>query len=260
MNLWVDSHCHIQGLDEGDGVRTAAAIVDRAVRAGVSRIVCVGTDLASSRRAVELAGTRPEVWATVGLHPHDASRLEEEWESLARLAESPRVVAIGETGFDFHYLHSGEEPQSEAFRRHIRLASALGLALVVHTREAWDRTFETLEDEGVPERTVIHCFTGGPAEAERAVALGAHVSFSGIVTFPKADDVRAAAAAMAAHPDRVLIETDSPFLTPVPHRGKVNEPMHVPLVGEAVAVAMGLTAETLSNVVGANSEAVFGLS
>ena len=137
-------------------------------------------------RAVELAGTRPEAWASVGLHPHDASRLEEEWESLVRLAESPRVVAIGETGFDFHYRHSDEESQSEAFRRHIRLASALGLALVVHTREAWDRTFETLEDEGVPARTVIHCFTGGPTEAERRQRLwGPMFPSAGSLRFPR---------------------------------------------------------------------------
>lgn len=257
MNLWVDTHCHIQGLDESEG--DAAAIVDRAVGAGVPQMVCVGTDAASSRRAVELAGERPEVWATVGLHPHDASRLDEEWDALARLAESPRVVAIGETGFDLHYRHSDEASQSRAFRRQIRLAKAQGLALVVHTRDAWDRTFEVLVDEGVPERTVIHCFTGGPAEAERAVALGAYISFSGIVTFSKADDVRAAATVMATHLDRVLVETDSPFLTPVPHRGKVNEPMHVPLVGEAVAAAMELPSETVARATAANAKTVFGL-
>lgn len=257
MNLWVDTHCHIQGLDESEG--DSAAIVDRAVAAGVPQMVCVGTGMASTLRAVELAGARPEVWATVGLHPHDASRLDEEWDALARLVGSPRVVAIGETGFDLHYRHSDEESQEEAFRRQIRLASAQGLALVVHTRDAWDRTFEVLADEGVPERTVIHCFTGGPVEAERAVALGAHVSFSGIVTFPNAEDVRAAAAVMAAHLDRVLVETDAPFLTPVPHRGKTNEPMHVPLVGESVAAAMGLPSETVARVTTANAKTIFGL-
>jgi TatD DNase family protein len=229
---WVDSHCHVQLASEA-----ADAVIGRARDAGVAGMVVVGTDLASSRSAVELATRHDDVRATVGLHPHDASRFEAEWDDLVALARDPSVVAVGETGFDFHYRHSEPVEQESAFRAQIRLAHETDRTLVIHSREAWDDTFRVLADESAPPRTVFHCFTGGPDEARRAADLGAHLSFSGIVSFPAADDVRAAAAAVPL--ERLLVETDAPYLTPVPHRGRENEPAFVPLVGAALAVAIG---------------------
>ncbi|HUF83408.1 MAG TPA: TatD family hydrolase, partial [Acidimicrobiia bacterium] len=194
---WVDSHCHLQYLKGG-----ADAAIERARDAGVEWLVCVGTDLESSRQAVELATRHPDVRATVGLHPHDASRFEEEWDALAGLAAHEEVVAVGECGFDLHYEHSPRAAQETAFRAQIALAHTLDRALVIHSREAWDDTFRVLGDEGPPARTVFHCFTGGPDEAGAALGLGARLSFSGIVSFPAAAEVRAAAA--AAPLDRLL--------------------------------------------------------
>jgi TatD DNase family protein len=246
---WVDSHCHLQSLDDpGDAM-------ERARVAGVVGMVCVGTDLETSRRAVELAAGQPSVRATVGLHPHDASRLAAEWEQLEDLAAADRVVGVGETGFDFHYRHSPADEQEVAFREQIRLAKRLDRALVVHSRDAWDATFRVLADEGVPARTILHCFTGGPDEARRALDLGAFLSFSGIVTFPNADDPRAAAAVTPL--DRLLVETDAPYLAPVPHRGRPNEPGYVALVGSAVAAATGRTDADIARATAASAAAAF---
>jgi len=222
----------------------ADAAIGRAREAGVAAMVVVGTDLESSRQAVDLASEHPDVYATVGLHPHDASRLDAEWDDLVELAKSPRVVAVGEAGFDFHYMHSPPDAQDAAFRAQIRLATFLDRALVIHSREAWDATFAVLVEEGVPARTVFHCFTGGAAEADRALELGAALSFSGIVSFKSADDVRAAAARCPA--DRLLVETDSPYLAPVPYRGKENEPAYIGAVGEALAAAVGRESATVA--------------
>lgn len=200
-------------------------------------MVVVGTDAATSREAIALAARHPDVRATVGLHPHDASKLDEEWPELVTLAGSSGVVAIGEAGFDFHYRHSEPDAQEEAFRRQIRLAKELDRALVIHTREAWADTLRVLADEGMPARAVFHCFTGGPTEASACVEIGAHLSFSGIISFKGADDVRAAA--RVTPPDRMLVETDAPYLAPVPHRGRENEPALVAVVGAALAEALG---------------------
>ena len=257
---WVDSHCHLgwetaPGGGTGDDPETAIA---EARAAGVEAMVCVGTDLATSRRAVELAGRHPEVRATVGLHPHDASRLETEWPALEALArEQPDlVVGIGEGGFDYFYEHSDRAAQDAAFRAHVRLAHELDRALVIHSRDAWDDTFRVLADEGVPSRTVFHCFTGGPAEARRALELGAYLSFSGIVSFKNADAVRAAAALVPLN--RILVETDAPYLAPVPHRGRPNRPAWVVDVGAALAAAMGLGVEELATATRRNTTSVFG--
>jgi TatD DNase family protein len=249
---WVDSHCHLQWLTGG-----ADAALDRAREAGVHTVICVGTDLESSRIAVEQAAQHPDVWATVGLHPHEASRLDEEWDALVALAASERVVGIGEAGFDFHYTHSPPPDQDEAFRRQIRLARELDRTLVIHSRDAWDATFDALGDEGTPPRTVFHCFTGGPDEARRALDLGASLSFSGIVSFRNADELRAAAA--LAPLDRVLVETDSPYLAPMPHRGQENEPAHLPAVGAAVAAATGREIEEIAKSTSAAAHQVFRL-
>lgn len=262
---WIDAHCHLQfeeraGRDD-DTIRprtadeTAAELVRRAVDAGVERMVCIGTDLATSVEAVRLAGVFPEVWATVGLHPHDAKKLAQEWDELVELASSDRVVGIGEAGFDLYYRHSEPDAQEEAFRAQVRLARDRGLPLVIHSRDAWPETFAVLESEGVPDRTVFHCFTGGPAEAARALALGCWLSYSGIVSFKTADDLRAAAA--ITPDDRLLIETDAPFLAPVPHRGRTNEPAFLPAVGAALAAARNEPVEAVATVTRANAMAFF---
>ena len=238
-SAWVDSHCHLQIVSE-----PAAAVLARARDAGVEWMVCVGTDLESSRAAIELARAHDDVRATVGLHPHDARHLDDQWDALVTLARDPTVVAVGEAGFDLHYEHSPRAEQDAAFRAQVRLAHELDRALVIHSREAWDDTFGVLEEEGTPARTVFPGFTGGPDEARRALAAGAALSFSGIVSFRAADDVRAAAA--VCPDDRLLVETDAPFLAPVPHRGRENEPALVPVVGAALAAARSEPVEGLA--------------
>jgi TatD DNase family protein len=230
--------------------------VERARAAGVVAMVCVGTALDTSVAAVAAARRYPDVRATVGLHPHEARQLEDAWNDLVELAHGEVVVGIGETGFDLHYLHSPATDQETAFRHHIRLAHELDRTLVIHSRDAWDDTFRVLAEEGVPARTVFHCFTGGPEEARRALGLGAWLSFSGIVSFKNADDVRAAARATPL--DRMLVETDAPFLAPVPHRGRENEPALVPDVGAALAQAVGLPVAEVAAATRAGASAAFG--
>jgi TatD DNase family protein len=248
--VWADSHCHI-GYD---GVEPS--VIDEARAAGVGRIITIGTDASTSADAVSIARAHPGVWATVGLHPHDAS---DGVEGLRPLLQQPgpEVVAVGECGLDFFYEHSPRAAQRKAFAAQIGMASELGLALVVHTRDAWDETFQIISAEGPPDRWILHCFSGGPAEAKRGLDLGAFLSFSGIVTFKKADDVRQAAAICPL--DRLLVETDSPFLAPVPNRGKPNRPGWVPLVGAAVADIRGVPVGEVERVTWANTARVFRL-
>jgi TatD DNase family protein len=247
--VWTDSHCHVQWCEGG-----ADATLDRARAAGVISMVVVGTDAESSRTAIDLAARHDDVRATVGLHPHDASKLDDEWPELLELARRPGVVAIGEAGFDLHYRHSEPDAQEAAFRAQIQLAKELDRALVIHSREAWDDTLRVLADEGAPARTVFHCFTGGPDEATRCLDLGTHLSFSGIVTFKGADDVRGAAAICPL--DRLLVETDAPYLAPAPHRGRENEPALVAVVGAAVAAAKGLDVQAVAEASVANAARV----
>ncbi|MDQ4134436.1 MAG: TatD family hydrolase [Actinomycetota bacterium] len=249
LMAWVDSHCHLQY----EGMTPDA--VEEAVAAGVTKMVCIGTDAQESAEAVDVARDHPgRVWATVGLHPHDARH---GVDGIVALFDAPEVVAVGECGLDYHYDHSPRDAQREAFATQVALAHDRRLALVIHTREAWDDTFAILEAEGMPERTVFHCFTGGPEEARRVLDVGGYLSFSGIITFKKAGDVREAAA--LAPLDRVLVETDAPFLTPEPHRGTANAPSFVPLVGAAVAKAKGVTPEEIEVATTANADTVFRL-
>ena len=250
---WIDDHCHL-----GDGTERwpeAATTIAEAHEAGVERMITVGCDLETSREAIRVASAFDGVWATAGLHPHDATN---GLDGIVELLSDPVVVAVGECGLDYHYDHSPREVQREIFAAQIALAHAHDLALVVHTREAWEDTFEVLAAEGVPERTVIHCFTGGPDEARRCLDLGAWLSFSGIVTFPGAPEVLEAAVLCPL--DRLLVETDSPFLTPVPHRGKPNRPTLVPIVGRAIADARAVPVETVADVTWKNAEHVYRLS
>ena len=249
MAGWFDSHCHVQeeylGGDEALGAGLEP-VMARARAAGIDRLVCIGTGAETSRQAVAVArstaeaGSPPRAWASIGLHPHEASEgVGEVADVLAREFDAGDgvVVAVGECGLDYYYEHSPRAAQRAAFAAQIALAHSYGLALVIHARDAWVDLFEVLESEGVPERTVLHCFTGGPDEVERCLRAGMYVSFSGIVTFKNAVALREAAAHCPL--DRLLVETDSPFLAPVPHRGRVNEPSYLPLVGEAIAAVKG---------------------
>jgi TatD DNase family protein len=255
---WFDSHCHVQeeylgGGEGGRGDRDLHLVLGRAAAAGVDRLVCIGTGVATSAQAVAVARLArqsrdlPAAWAAVGLHPHDAT---DGVDGVAALlaqelaADDGVVVAVGECGLDYYYEHSPRDAQRAAFAAQIALAHAHGLALVIHARDAWDDLFDILAAEGVPERTVLHCFTGGPAELDRCLRVGMFVSFSGIITFKSAADIREAAARCPL--DRLLVETDSPFLAPVPHRGSANEPALLPLVGATVADVKGCAPEVVA--------------
>ena len=246
---WTDDHCHLDGEDD------ISAVLADARAAGVERMITVGTDLDRSVAAAELAAATDGLWATAGVHPHDASG---GLAGIEDLLGRPEVVAVGECGLDFHYDHSPRDVQREVFAAQVELARAHHLPLVVHTRAAWPETFEVLEaGDGAPEGTVIHCFTGGPDEARRCLEVGAHLSFSGIVTFPSAQEVRDAVAVCPL--DRLLVETDAPYLAPVPHRGRRNRPALVPTVGAAVAEAAGVDVEVVAQATWDNAARVYSL-
>jgi TatD DNase family protein len=252
----IDSHTHVDGA-EFDGDR--AEVLARARAAGVSGMVVVGTgrSLAQISRAVEMAAREPDVWAAVGVHPHDAKEMDESWWGpLEEMARAPRVVAVGETGLDFHYDHSPRETQREVFRRQVRLAREVGLPVVVHTREADDETASILEQEGASETGgAIHCFTGGPELARRALALGFLISFSGIVAFPRSEVIQQVAREVPE--DRLLVETDAPFLAPPPHRGKRNEPAFVVEVARKLAALRGTSEQAIGEATRRNYARLF---
>jgi TatD DNase family protein len=232
---WVDSHCHVHDERIPDGTAGAVAA---AHEAGVTTMITVGCDRVTSEAAIAAAAAHPGVFATVGLHPHEADA---GVESIADLLDTPGIVAVGEAGLDYYYDHAPRSAQRDAFAAQIQLAHGHGLPLVIHTRDAWADTFDILGAEGVPTRTIFHCFTGGPDEIRRCLDLDAFVSFSGIVTFKSAADVQAAAALCPL--ERLLVETDSPYLAPVPHRGATNRPAWVPHVGRFIAELRGMTTE-----------------
>ena len=226
---WTDQHCHLSPGADG------AAQVAAARAEGVERMITVGCHLEQSRQMAAIAAEHDGVYATAGVHPHDSSQ---GIEGIAELLDLPQVVAVGEAGLDYHYDHSPRPTQRDVFAAQIGMANERSMPLVIHSRSAWDETFEILDREGMPARTVFHCFTGGPDEARECLARGGVVSFSGIITFPSGQDLRDAAAITPL--DRLLVETDSPYLAPVPYRGKTNQPGWVPLVGAAVAEAKGV--------------------
>ncbi len=230
---WIDSHCHLG--------ENAAEVVSSAQRAGVLGMITVGTDLATSRAAIEVAQKFEGVWATAGVHPHEARH---GLAGIPDLLDQEFVVAVGETGLDFHYDHSPRNVQMEIFAAQVALANEREMPLVVHTRKAWNETFLVLDKEGIPEKTVFHCFSGGPDEAIACLERGALLSFSGIATFEGASDVRDAVAGCPV--DRIMLETDSPYLAPVPLRGRPNEPANLVHVGNSVAETMGLPVEDIA--------------
>jgi len=234
----VDSHCHID-MPHFDADREA--VVERARQAGVETMLIVGGVDAEQghRRALEVAD-QLGFPASAGTHPHEAKlATEDTYDELKGLATDGRIVAIGEIGLDFHYDHSPREVQREVFRRQVRLAKEVGLPIIIHTREADDETATLLDEERAGETGgVIHCFTGGHDLARRALALGFFISFSGITTFPRSEVIQEVARTIPM--ERLLIETDAPFLAPTPHRGKRNEPAFVVEVARKVAALRGI--------------------
>jgi TatD DNase family protein len=250
QHLLFDSHCHLQGLED------PVAVWARAQGSGVEGAVCAGTDPLDSRRALELARELPGVLAAAGLHPHEAGRWGRDGlREVGELLAGGGFVAVGECGLDYHYDYSPRPDQRDAFSAQVELANHYRLPLVVHSREAWEHTWEILQREGVPEGVVFHCFTGGPEEAKVCLEMGAVLSFSGIVSFPKADALREAARICPL--DRMLVETDSPYLTPVPLRGRPNEPAYVAHVVEALARAREEPPSRAAEVTTANAKRIF---
>jgi TatD DNase family protein len=254
----IDSHAHLERADYAD----LDEVVARAAAAGVRRVVAVGLWRAPGvfGNALVLATGRPEVFsATIGVHPHECAKVPEaDWATSERLAHDPRVVGVGETGLDFHYDLSPREAQEAAFRRSLRIARAAGKPVVIHLREADEAAERVLREEGLPRAGgVVHCFTGDPAAARTWLALGLHVSVAGIATFRTAEAIREAVRLVPR--DRLLVETDSPFLAPVPLRGKRNEPANVVHVAAKVAEVWGIPVEEVAALTTANARRLFRL-
>ena len=248
----VDSHCHLDLMGDDIG-----GVLDMAARAGVPRVVTIGIDVPSSRLAASQAASWPAVAAAVAIHPNHADEsTDEALAEIARLAALPEVRAVGETGLDF-YRDSAQVPNQErSFRAHIDIAKRTGKALVIHDRDAHDDVLRVLLEEGAPEQTVFHCFSGDAAMARTCADRGYVMSFAGNVTFKNAGDLRDAAA--VAPLELLLVETDAPFLTPMPHRGKPNAPYLIPLTVRALAEVKGVGEDELAAAVTANATRVFG--
>ena len=257
--MLADSHCH---LDHEQFDADREAVIERALAAGVERMVAIGTgdgppDLETG---IRLADRYPAIYATVGVHPHDAAKAEPEtFRHMAELLRHPKVVALGEIGLDYHYDFSPREVQRDAFVEQMRVASDAGKPIVIHTREAWEDTLALIERHWKPAGLpgIMHCFSGGPVEAARCVDLGFYLSFGGIVTFPKALELQAAA--RNAPLDRILVETDAPYLAPVPRRGKRNEPAYVVETARKLAELRGETLESIGATTTANLRCVMSL-
>ena len=253
----VDAHTHLDacGAVGADDVR---AMVDRAERGGVGRVVTVADDLESAEWTVQAAGWDDRVFAAAALHPTRAKDLgETEREVLARLVEHPRVVAVGETGLDYYWDYSSAEAQWEAFRWHVRLAKRVGKPLMIHDREAHEDILQILLSEGAPETVVFHCFSGDGEFARKCVDEGFVLSFAGTATFRNARGVREAAAQVPV--EQMLVETDAPFLTPHPHRGRPNEPYCATHTLRGIAELRGVDPAELAAATSANAERVFRL-
>ena len=250
----VDSHCH---LDNGQFDSDRDQVIERALASGVEKMMVIGTgegppDLEAG---IRLADRYPFVWATIGVHPHEASKATPEtFARLRELAQHPKVLAIGEIGLDYHYDFSPRAVQQSVFLEQLAIAREAGKPIVIHTREAWSDTVVTLREHW-QGKGIMHCFTGDAAQAEEALDLGFHLGFGGVLTFPKAESVRQAARITPEH--RLLIETDCPYLAPVPHRGKRNEPAFLADTLRRLAEVRGATPEQIAETTTGNFERLF---
>ena len=251
--ILVDTHAHLEVLD------SISDVIDRAFKDGVEAVVAVSSDLESSRKTIEISNSFNTVYSAVGIHPHEASCFNESaLHELAKFARDKRVRAIGETGLDYHYLHSSRESQIMSFTNHVELSIQVDLPVVIHIREAFEDVISILRNpDFLNARGVIHCFTGDYENAKGFIDLGFFISFSGIVTFKNAENVRDAAKRIPL--DRMLIETDSPYLAPVPFRGKKNEPAYVKHVAEKIAELRGMSYEHIAEITTTNAKELFKL-
>jgi TatD DNase family protein len=253
--MLIDSHCHFDYYSDAE----RSEVLARARAAGVARMVTIGTRLSRAAEQIALAEAMPELWCTVGTHPHHAAEEDiPQAQDIAELASHPKVIGVGEAGLDYFYDRSPRDVQAEVFRRHIRAARLAGVPVCIHTRDADDDTFAILKDEqdqGGDFDFLLHCFSSGRALAEDAVRLGGYVSFSGILTFPKSNELRAIAADLPA--DRLLVETDAPYLAPVPFRGKRNEPAWVVHTASVLAGLRGIEPDALADLTTRNFHRLF---
>lgn len=258
MSVLFDSHAH---LDFGPAAGRVPEVLARAREAGVQYVAAIGVgrDPASMRAAADIASEHDDVCATAGVHPHDASVAEGMLSLLRETGARSEVMAIGEMGLDYHYMRSPREVQQQAFRAQLRIARDLGKPVVLHLREAHADAMEIFVDEKVSEvGGIVHCFSSGPAELAEYLDLGLYISFSGIVTFPQAKPVREAARLTPA--DRLLVETDSPYLAPVPHRGKKNEPAFVVHTAQTLADLRNEPLQTIATQTTKNAQTIYGLT
>lgn len=253
----IDSHCHLDDK-QFDGDREQ--VIERALAAGVERMMAIGTgngppDLEAGLR---LARKHAAMYATVGVHPHDAAKATPEtFVALQSLVGEAKVLAVGEIGLDYHYDFSPREVQRDVFVAQLKLAAAAAKPIVIHTREAWEDTARLLREHWTGGG-IMHCFSGGPAEAREALDLGFHLAFGGVLTFPKAEAVREAA--RLAPENRLLLETDAPYLAPVPNRGKRNEPAFVVETARRLAAVRGAEVEHIADLTTANFERLMGVA
>jgi TatD DNase family protein len=252
--MLIDSHCHFDYFTEAE----RPGLLARAKAAGVERMVTIGTRLSRAQEQIALAEDMPDLWCTVGTHPHHAAEedLPQEQDIVA-LASHPKVIAVGEAGLDYFYDRSPRDVQAEVFRRQIRAARQAGVPICIHTRDADEDTLKILQEqqEHGDFLFLLHCFSSGRALAEAAVRMGGYVSFSGILTFPKSHELREIAADLPA--DRLLVETDAPYLAPVPFRGKRNEPAYVAHTAKVLAETRGITPDAVAELTTRNFTRLF---
>ncbi|MCB8879517.1 TatD family hydrolase [Acidisoma cellulosilytica] len=248
--MLIDSHCHLDYFKDEE----LDAVIGRARAAGVGEMVSIGTSLEQSRRILALVEDKPGIWCSIGIHPqHAHEEPVPAVETLVAMTQHPKVIGIGETGLDYFYDTAPPDVQKAGFRAHIRAARIAGVPLAIHARDADADIASILQEEraeGGPFDFLLHCFSSGRGLAEAAIEIGGYLSFSGILTFPKSTELREIAADVPA--DRLLVETDSPYLAPVPFRGKRNEPAHVAHTAAKLAEVRGLTAEGLAELTSAN--------
>ncbi len=253
--MLIDSHCHLDYFTEAE----RPAVMARAADAGVAEMVTIGTTMAQSASLPAMAEAQSNLWCTVGVHPHHAAESPmPSPEDVATLTAHPRVIGIGESGLDYFYDRAPRDVQQQNFRVHIRAARMTGLPLAIHARDADTDIAAILQDErdtGGDFDFLLHCFSSSRALAERAVAMGGFVSFSGILTFPKSSELREIARALPA--DRLLVETDAPYLAPVPFRGKRNEPAYVTHTAKVLAEVRGITTDALAELTTRNFRRLF---
>ena len=255
--MLIDTHTH---LDDARYNEDREAVITRAREAGVGAFLTIGCDLATSEAAVALAERYPFVYASIGVHPHEVKHVQDNWyDSFRRLAGNKKVVAYGEIGLDYHYNHSLPKEQRDRFHEQIQVARELKLPVIIHTREAEENTVTILQEEQASEvGGVFHCFSGDNRLAKKALDLGFYLSFSGILTFQNAAPLREIAKNTPL--DRVLIETDCPYLTPVPYRGKRNEPAYVSRVAEQLASLYDKSSDEIAELTSENARRLFKIA